>query len=235
MASTASPSIDQALGRAAKIFRLLKQEGMTDDDFQRIIDSKNVRLAIVKLFEDNFSTIPDDIDLDGVDRLLRAVFNRDWHGHSLPGIFEMYSSAEGLRKLTSDLDRRSVRVLIARYGLAGNAVQTLREIGNMLGVSMERVRQIESLAIHKMRQIDIQLRRLDPAFKPQARDGFTPIDELDLSERAFFCLKRAQVLSVEQLTQRTEDQLLAITNFGMKSLDEVIAKLDLRGLKLREA
>jgi DNA-directed RNA polymerase subunit alpha len=60
-----------------------------------------------------------------------------------------------------------------------------------------------------------------------------PIEDLDLSERPRNCLKRAQVNSVGELLQKTEDDLLAITNFGQKSLDEVIAKLDERGLSLR--
>ncbi|MGH9112417.1 MAG: DNA-directed RNA polymerase subunit alpha C-terminal domain-containing protein, partial [Acidimicrobiales bacterium] len=59
-----------------------------------------------------------------------------------------------------------------------------------------------------------------------------PIEDLDLSERPRNCLKRAQVNSVGELVQKTEDDLLAITNFGQKSLDEVIAKLDERGLSL---
>ncbi len=60
-----------------------------------------------------------------------------------------------------------------------------------------------------------------------------PIEDLDLSERPRNCLKRAQVNTVGELLQKTEDDLLAITNFGQKSLDEVIAKLDERGLSLR--
>ncbi len=60
-----------------------------------------------------------------------------------------------------------------------------------------------------------------------------PIEDLDLSERPRNCLKRAQVNSVGELVTKTEDDLLAITNFGQKSLDEVIAKLDERGLSLR--
>ncbi|MFP3900809.1 MAG: DNA-directed RNA polymerase subunit alpha [Acidimicrobiia bacterium] len=59
-----------------------------------------------------------------------------------------------------------------------------------------------------------------------------PIEDLDLSERPRNCLKRAQVNTVGELLQKTEDDLLAITNFGQKSLDEVIAKLDERGLSL---
>jgi len=60
-----------------------------------------------------------------------------------------------------------------------------------------------------------------------------PIEDLDLSERPRNCLKRAQVNSIGELLLKTDDDLLAITNFGQKSLDEVIAKLDERGLQLR--
>jgi DNA-directed RNA polymerase subunit alpha len=60
-----------------------------------------------------------------------------------------------------------------------------------------------------------------------------PIEELDLSERPRNCLKRARVDTIGQLVQKTEDDLLAITNFGSKSLEEVIQKLDERGLSLR--
>jgi DNA-directed RNA polymerase subunit alpha len=60
-----------------------------------------------------------------------------------------------------------------------------------------------------------------------------PIEDLDLSERPRNCLKRAQINAIGELLQKTEDDLLAITNFGQKSLDEVIAKLDERGLSLR--
>jgi len=60
-----------------------------------------------------------------------------------------------------------------------------------------------------------------------------PIEDLELSERPRNCLKRAQVNTVGELLQKSEDDLLAITNFGQKSLDEVIVKLDERGLSLR--
>jgi DNA-directed RNA polymerase subunit alpha len=60
-----------------------------------------------------------------------------------------------------------------------------------------------------------------------------PIEDLDLSERPRNCLKRAQINTVGELVTKTEDDLLAITNFGQKSLDEVLQKLDERGLALR--
>ncbi|MBA3655178.1 MAG: DNA-directed RNA polymerase subunit alpha [Actinobacteria bacterium] len=60
-----------------------------------------------------------------------------------------------------------------------------------------------------------------------------PIEDLDLSERPRNCLKRAQVNTVGELVEKSLDDLMAITNFGQKSLDEVIQKLDERGLSLR--
>ena len=59
------------------------------------------------------------------------------------------------------------------------------------------------------------------------------VDDLELTERPRNCLKRAQINTLNELLERTADDLLAITNFGEKSLDEVVAKLDERGLSLR--
>ncbi|MDE0161379.1 MAG: DNA-directed RNA polymerase subunit alpha [Acidimicrobiaceae bacterium] len=59
------------------------------------------------------------------------------------------------------------------------------------------------------------------------------VEDLELTERPRNCLKRAQINTLDELLERTPDDLLAITNFGEKSLDEVVAKLDERGLSLR--
>ncbi|MDH3301031.1 MAG: DNA-directed RNA polymerase subunit alpha [Acidimicrobiia bacterium] len=72
-----------------------------------------------------------------------------------------------------------------------------------------------------------------PAAASGSPDLDLPIEDLDLSERPRNCLKRAQVNTIGELLTKNEDDLLAITNFGQKSLDEVIAKLDERGLTLR--
>jgi DNA-directed RNA polymerase subunit alpha len=61
-----------------------------------------------------------------------------------------------------------------------------------------------------------------------------PIEALDLSERPRNCLRRAQIKTVGELVQRTGDDLLNITNFGQKSLEEVAAKLDELGLSLAD-
>ena len=59
------------------------------------------------------------------------------------------------------------------------------------------------------------------------------IEELDLSVRSFNCLKRAGINTVEDLTNKTEDDMMKVRNLGKKSLDEVINKLHSFGLELR--
>ena len=60
------------------------------------------------------------------------------------------------------------------------------------------------------------------------------IEELDLSVRSFNCLKRASINTVEDLTNKSEEDMMKVRNLGRKSLDEVIAKLDSLGLTLRK-
>lgn len=59
------------------------------------------------------------------------------------------------------------------------------------------------------------------------------IEELDLSVRAYNCLKRASINSLEELLEKSEHDLLNIKNFGKKSSDEVIERLHAFGLKLK--
>lgn len=59
------------------------------------------------------------------------------------------------------------------------------------------------------------------------------IEELELSVRSFNCLKRAAINTVEELTQRSEEDMMKVRNLGKKSLDEVKNKLEELGLSLR--
>ena len=60
------------------------------------------------------------------------------------------------------------------------------------------------------------------------------IDELDLSVRSFNCLKRAGINTVEDLTNKTEEDMMKVRNLGRKSLEEVIAKLVSFGFNLKK-
>jgi DNA-directed RNA polymerase subunit alpha len=59
------------------------------------------------------------------------------------------------------------------------------------------------------------------------------IEELELSVRSFNCLKRASINTVEELTQRTEEDMMKVRNLGKKSLEEIRNKLDELGLGLK--
>ena len=54
----------------------------------------------------------------------------------------------------------------------------------------------------------------------------TTIEELDLSVRSYNCLKRAGINTVQDLTTRSESDMMKVRNLGRKSLEEVIAKLE---------
>ncbi len=61
------------------------------------------------------------------------------------------------------------------------------------------------------------------------------IDELELSVRSYNCLKRAGINTVEELTNKTPDEMMKVRNLGKKSLDEVLEKLKELGLHLRDS
>jgi len=71
---------------------------------------------------------------------------------------------------------------------------------------------------------------------PEGPESQIPIEELQLSVRAYNCLKRAQINSVADLLEYTQEELLEIKNFGQKSAEEVIEALRQRlGITLQES
>ncbi len=81
--------------------------------------------------------------------------------------------------------------------------------------------------------VGLEMGEAQPAPGGDAVDLTLAIEDLGLSERPRNCLKRVQINTIGELIERTEEELMAITNFGQKSLDEVLEKLDERGLSLR--
>ena len=69
---------------------------------------------------------------------------------------------------------------------------------------------------------------------PQSTVLDMTIEELDLSVRSFNCLKRANINTVADLISKTEDEMMKLRNLGLKSLDEVIGKLEAMGLSLAD-
>ena len=61
------------------------------------------------------------------------------------------------------------------------------------------------------------------------------IEDLDLSVRSYNCLKRANINTVRELTQKTEEEMMKVRNLGRKSLKEVVQKLREIGLDLKNS
>ncbi|MDR3318494.1 MAG: DNA-directed RNA polymerase subunit alpha [Clostridiales bacterium] len=76
---------------------------------------------------------------------------------------------------------------------------------------------------------------INPVGDTKAKALEMSIEEMELSVRSYNCLKRANINTVEDLTKRTEDDMLKVRNLGRKSLDEVINKLRGLGLDLKNS
>ncbi|MCH3987594.1 MAG: DNA-directed RNA polymerase subunit alpha [Lachnospiraceae bacterium] len=75
----------------------------------------------------------------------------------------------------------------------------------------------------------------EPEKKPASAAMSMTIEELDLGVRSFNCLKRAGINTVEELCNKTPEDMMKVRNLGKKSLDEVLLKLKKYGLGLRES
>ena len=81
---------------------------------------------------------------------------------------------------------------------------------------------------------DLELEESFMVQKPQVEDvkkvNTMMIEDLDLSVRSYNCLKRAGIQTVDELTQKTEDEMMHVKNLGKKSLKEVKDKMYQLGL-----
>ena len=93
---------------------------------------------------------------------------------------------------------------------------------------------------HLMQFIDLSeeaknadiLKEKDESKKAKVLD--MTIEELDLSVRSYNCLKRAGINNVEDLSKKTQEEMIKVRNLGRKSMEEVIAKLEALGLTLAQ-
>lgn len=124
----------------------------------------------------------------------------------------------------TDLDRLVLELWGNGTVLPDEALQmAARILHGYVSIFLGDVEEIEAAA-------DVAEEGADEASKWLA----TPIEDVDFSVRTFNCLKKEAINSLGELIKRTESDLLAIRNFGKRSLDEVIEKLAQFGLALVE-
>ena len=112
-----------------------------------------------------------------------------------------------------------------------NGTTTAREIVSLAGkIVMEHTNLFVELC-SQMANTDILVSREEDK---QVKLMELPIEEMDLSVRSYNCLKRAGINTVEDLIKKSRGDMLKVKNLGIKSIDEVIAKLESYGLSLRK-
>ena len=112
-----------------------------------------------------------------------------------------------------------------------NGTTTAREIVSLAGkIVMEHTNLFVELCA-QMANTDILVSREEDK---QVKLLELPIEEMDLSVRSYNCLKRAGINTVEDLLKKSRADMLKVKNLGIKSIEEVIAKLESYGLSLRK-
>lgn len=110
-----------------------------------------------------------------------------------------------------------------------NATTTPRKVISLAAKIMNDHLKLFVNLVDEMNEVDILVNKDE---NEQQKALFMSIEELDLSVRPLNCLKRAGILTVEDLVKRSEEDMLKVRNLGRKSLDEVIKKLESFGLGL---
>jgi DNA-directed RNA polymerase alpha subunit len=87
-------------------------------------------------------------------------------------------------------------------------------------------------AIFPYQTMAVPVSKEKPDTKELTKTLKTPLEDLDLSVRAFNCLKAAKIYTLIDLVQYTKETLNTFRNFGQKSIDEIERTLELRGLSL---
>ena len=111
-----------------------------------------------------------------------------------------------------------------------NGTISAREIVSLAAKIMQDHTMLFVELVEYMSGMDILVSREE---NKQVKVLEMPIEDMDLSVRSYNCLKRANINTIEDLTKKSKDDMLKVRNLGLKSLEEVILKLEGYGLSLR--
>lgn len=144
--------------------------------------------------------------------------------------------------LYSPIERVSYEVEGARVGQSENFDKLVLEVWTNGSITPEESIALASRILIEHFEIlasenkiaDVTGLLADKEEDPITKTLETPIEELDLSVRAYNCLKRAAIHNLSDLTSMSESEMMKIRNLGKKSLKEVIEKIKEMGLKFRD-
>ena len=144
--------------------------------------------------------------------------------------------------LYSPIERISYEVEPARVGQSENYDKLIMEVWTNGSMTPQESIALASRILIEHFDIVTKINKIadmtgllqDKEEDPIQKTLETPIEELDLSVRAYNCLKRAGHHTLQDLTSLTENEMMKIRNLGKKSLKEVMDKVKELGLKFRE-
>ena len=144
--------------------------------------------------------------------------------------------------LYSPIERINYEVESARVGQDNNYDKLIFEVWTNGSITPEESIALASRILIEHFEILTDLNEIadetglmsSKAEDPNQKILETSIDDLDLSVRAYNCLKRAGILNLRDLTDKSENEMMKIRNLGKKSLKEVIDKVKSMGLNFRD-
>ena len=150
-------------------------------------------------------------------------------------------NAIAIDSLYSPIDRINYEVDNARVGQNNNFDKLIVEIWTNGAINPEEAIALASRILIEHLEILTDLNEIadetglmaSKSEDPSVKALETSIDDLDLSVRAYNCLKRAGILTLHDLVDKTETEMMKIRNLGKKSLKEVIDKVKNMGLSFR--
>lgn len=150
-------------------------------------------------------------------------------------------NAIAIDSLYSPIDRINYEVDNARVGQNNNFDKLIVEIWTNGAINPEEAIALASRILIEHLEILTDLNEIadetglmaSKSEDPSVKALETSIDDLDLSVRAYNCLKRAGILTLHDLIDKTETEMMKIRNLGKKSLKEVIDKVKNMGLSFR--
>lgn len=190
------------------------------------------KIGLEEIFNQSYSDIKNKIYQDiGTGLLYSNEYKRFTGKHA--EMLEKRSKA--LKKVLGTLDRKERKVIIGRYGLDGKA-KTLRELGDSLHLSEERIRQIENKAFRKLEE-PYKRRMIESLIETNGRPSYEglqteekmklPINYFDFSNRAKNALDRLNIQTVGDLCAcvSSDKELLEFRGLGLITLDELKRKV----------
>lgn len=144
--------------------------------------------------------------------------------------------------LYSPVDRISYEVEPARVGQNSHYDKLILEVTTKGSMNPEEAIALASRILIEHFEVVTRLNKIsdvggllvDKETDPVQKTLETPVEELDLSVRAYNCLKRAGLHSLSDLTSMSENEMMKIRNLGKKSLKEVIDKIKEMGLEFQD-